>query len=144
GGLFSGNMRVPDAQLKGTPPRRKYLEYLFGDRAELRTWGLRVLNPWEPVLSAGPYVSVTVLQARSEPAGILVQLAGLQLAYVPKNASFRGSESSVLRPSELHIATPAGARIIALSWERPLGDAVVGLERREVPSGDNPPPPKPI
>jgi len=143
GGLFSGNMRVPDASLKRVSPPRRYLEFLFGDRAQVKPWGLFVLNPHESVLSAGAYVSITVLSAGPEPAGLLLQLNGLQLAFVPKNVVFSHSDGRVFRPSELHIMTPAGARIIALSWERPGSNEAVLLAPRLVAPAGIPVPPHP-
>ncbi len=136
GGLFSGNLGVPGAEPKSATPQRKFIEFLFGDRAEVPPWGLRVLDPRESILSASAYLSVTVLHVGFAPAGILLQLNGLQIALGPKNAAIPGSDVHVLRPSELRITTTGGFRTIALSWERPWGDAAVVLERRQVkPSG---------
>lgn len=130
GGLFSGNMRVPGAAVKDVPSDRSRVEFLFGDRAELPRWGLFVLNPVEPIASGAAYLTVTVLNVGPTPAGLLLQLNGLQLAFTPVNVEFPLATSRVFRPAELQISTEQGLRTIAFSWKRPGSNALVRCETR--------------
>ncbi len=119
--------------MKEELPNRELVEFLFGERAYLPRGRFYITNSSRQIPQHERHVSMTVLTADEKVvAGISVQLAGLEFAFLQAGGKYGPAENAMNRPAELVVATAAGLRRIALSWEHGGSGELVIMEQRPV------------